>query len=383
MFELYWLLLLSAGIAGWCLAYIFYRGKSKPKIPGGYLKGLNYLLNEQPDKALEAFIDLVEVDTETVETHLVLGSMFRRRGEVDRAIRIHQNLVAKPALEPVYKSTALLELVKDYLKAGLLDRAEALSEDVVKVGLQVDEAYSLLLSVYEQEKEWQKAITTIKKLARARGGEDIHQVIAHYYCELGELELEKGSGLATAKKLVGKALSHDKNCVRANILLGNYAMREENYRSAIKCYQEVSNQNPAYLPEVIVKLREAFLLQDNYEGFKEFLIQVKDVQPSGILFSTLLADPAGKDVEKKMILDWLVDKSELSLLEAGVFLKNGHNKLLDDAGLAKVQKSIESFIHECASYQCEQCGFQGRTLYWQCPSCHYWGTAAPVAPGSS
>ena len=111
--ELYWLLLLLAGIAGWFLANTFHKNRSKPKIPGEYLKGLNYLLNEQPDKALEVFIDLVDVDTETVETHLVLGNMFRRRGEVDRAIRIHQNLIARPTLEVVDKSTAVLELAKD------------------------------------------------------------------------------------------------------------------------------------------------------------------------------------------------------------------------------------------------------------------------------
>ncbi len=104
--EIYWLLLLLAGVAGWFLAQIFYKNRSKPKIPGEYLKGLNYLLNEQPDKALEVFIDLVDVDTETVETHLVLGNMFRRRGEVDRAIRIHQNLIARRALEVIDMSTA-------------------------------------------------------------------------------------------------------------------------------------------------------------------------------------------------------------------------------------------------------------------------------------
>jgi len=160
--EIYWLLLLLAGAAGFYIAHSYHSGKSKPKIPGEYLKGLNYLLNEQPDKALEVFIDLADVDTETVETHLVLGNMFRRRGEVDRAIRIHQNLIARPALESIYKSTALLELAKDYLKAGLLDRAEALFNDVISIGLQTDEAYPLLLSLYEQEKEWGKAIETTK-----------------------------------------------------------------------------------------------------------------------------------------------------------------------------------------------------------------------------
>lgn len=381
-YYLYWLLLLSAGVAGWSLAYIFYRGKSKPKIPGEYLKGLNYLLNEQPDRALEVFIGLVEVDAETVETHLVLGNMFRLRGEVDRAIRIHQNLIARPALEPVYKSTALLELAKDYLKAGLLDRAEALFEDVIEIGLQTDEAYSLLLSVYEQEKEWQKAITLVKKSGRGRDGEDTHRIIAHYYCELGELELEKDGELTAAKKLVGKALSYDQSCARASVLLGNYAMREGDYKSAVRYYRKVSNQNPEYLPEVIVKLQEAFLRRDDHEGFKGFLTQIKDTQQSGILLSTLLANPSNDDTQKEMILGFLSNKPELSLLEVDVFLKNRQtsNKLPGDPGLTKVQKSIEGFISERTSHHCKQCGFRSKTLYWQCPSCHYWGTVVPVMP---
>ena len=236
--EIYWLLLLLAGVIGWFLAQIFYKNRSKPKIPGEYLKGLNYLLNEQPDKALEVFIDLVDVDTETVETHLVLGNMFRRRGEVDRAIRIHQNLIARPALEAIDKSTALLELAKDYLKAGLLDRAETLLNDVIEIGMQTDEAYPLLLGLYEQEKEWSLAIETTKKLEKVKG-KKMNHITAHYYCELSEVAFENSGNdenepKKLAKQLAKKALSYDKNCARASVLLGNIAMHEENYKAAIK-----------------------------------------------------------------------------------------------------------------------------------------------------
>ncbi len=380
--EIYWLLLLLAGAAGWYLAYIFYNTKSKPKIPGEYLKGLNYLLNEQPDKALEVFIDLVDVDSETVETHLVLGNMFRRRGEVDRAIRIHQNLIARPALESTYKSTALLELAKDYLKAGLLDRAETLFNDVIEIGLQTDEAYPLLLSLYEQEKEWYKAIEISKKLEKVIG-ESMNEVTAHYYCELSELEFEKSKEvLVEAKKLSKKALSCDKNCARASVLLGNYAMHEENFKSAIKNYKAVLKQNPDYLPEVLIKLREAYFRQDDYEGFEEFLLKIKDTKLSGILLSNLLDIPSDGNMEKNMILDWLLEKSELSLLEVNAFLKSLQVKKqsLGDLGLIKIQGSVESFILERTSHQCKQCGFHGKRLYWQCPSCHYWGTVVPVMP---
>ena len=380
--EIYWLLLLLAGAAGWYLAYIFYKNKVKPEIPGEYLKGLNYLLNEQPDKALEVFIELVDVDSETVETHLVLGNMFRRRGEVDRAIRIHQNLIARPALNSVYKSTALLELAKDYLKAGLLDRAESLFADVIEIGVQTDEAYPLLLGLYEQEKEWQKAIETTKKLERV-SGKKMNQVTAHYYCELSEIEFrDPENGIISAIKLAKKALSYDKNCARANVLLGNFAIHEKNYKSAVKHYKAVSKQNPEYLPEVFMKLREAFLRQDDHSGFREFLASIKDTELSGISLSTLLANLSDNDAEKKMILDWLLEKSELSLLEVNAFLKNKQteNESLNELGLSKIQFSVENFIRGRASHQCKQCGFHGKALYWQCPSCHYWGTVVPIMP---
>lgn len=380
--EIYWMLLLLAGATGFYLAHSYHRGKSKPKIPGEYLKGLNYLLNEQPDKALEVFIDLVDVDTETVETHLVLGNMFRRRGEVDRAIRIHQNLIARPALESIYKSTALLELAKDYLKAGLLDRAEALFHDVISIGLQTDEAYPLLLSLYEQEKEWEKAIETTKKLEKVSGVK-MDVVTAHYYCELSELEFEKKEeGIAEAKKLAKKALSLDKNCARANVLLGNYAMHEENYKSAIKCYIAVSKQNPEYLPTVFKNLREAFLRLNDYESFKSFLLKIKDTELSGISLSSLLNEISDDDDEKRMVLNWLIEKSNLTLLEVNAFLKSKHdnNETLNEIGLAKVQESVEKFMQGHNTHQCKQCGFHGKLLYWQCPGCHYWGTVVPMIP---
>ena len=361
--EIYWLLLLLAGVAGWFLAQIFYKSRSKPKIPGEYLKGLNYLLNEQPDKALEVFIDLVDVDTETVETHLVLGNMFRRRGEVDRAIRIHQNLIARPSLEAIDKSTALLELAKDYLKAGLLDRAETLLKDVIEIGLQTDEAYPLLLGLYEQEKEWSLAIETTKKLEKVKG-KKMNHITAHYYCELSEVALRNNASNQDnseklAKQLAKKALSYDKTCARANVLLGHIAMREQNYRSAIKFYIAVAKQRPEYLPEVFSNLREAFIHQNDHQGFKQFLSNIKESNLSGLTLTNLLEELSDEDDEKKMILDWLLEKPELSLLEVNGFLKGKHSEheTINEMGILKIQESVDKFISNRSTHQCKQCGF--------------------------
>jgi len=385
--EFYWLLLLSAGAAGWFLAQIFYKKNSKPKIPGEYLKGLNYLLNEQPDKALEVFIDLVDVDTETIETHLVLGNMFRRRGEVDRAIRIHQNLIARPSLEAIDKSTALLELAKDYLKAGLLDRAETLLNDVIEIGLQTGEAYPLLLGLYEQEKEWELAIETTKKVEKFKGIKMNH-ITAHYYCELSEEALHHTNEDSetntdkTAKQLAKKALTYDKGCARASVLLGHIAMREENYKSAIKFYIAVANQKPEYLPEVLAKLRTAFMHQKDLQGFKKFLHGIKESNLSGLTLTKLLEELGETDPEKELIIDWLLEKSELSLLEVNGFLKSKAmgDESISQMGLVKIQQSVEKFVRNRSTHQCKQCGFHGKLLYWQCPGCHSWGTVVPVMP---
>ena len=381
--EIYWLLLILAGVAGWYLAYIIYRPKSKQKIPGEYLRGLNYLLNEQPDKALEVFIELVDVDPETVETHLALGNMFRRRGEVDRAIRIHQNLVVRPTLSSIHRSTALLELAKDYLKAGLLDRAESLFLDVIQIGMQNQDAYPLLLGLYEQEKEWDKAIETAKSLEKVANVE-VSSRISHYFCELSELEFEtKENRVDAAVKLAKKALSYDRNCARANVLLGNFAMHEKNYKTATQHYISVAKQNPEYLPEIFVQLHEAYLQQDDADGFREFLLKIKDTKLSGIVMSSLLTELGEGDVGKNEILELLLEKPELSLLEVNAFLKNVplQNESFRDQISDRIQASIENFVRGHNSHQCKQCGFHGRRLYWQCPSCHYWGTVIPVVPG--
>ncbi|MCK5360007.1 MAG: lipopolysaccharide assembly protein LapB, partial [Gammaproteobacteria bacterium] len=165
MLDPVWLLLLLplAAISGWIASRQDERIRSRKcgaDIPSDYFKGLNLLLNEQPDKAIEVFIKVLEVDSETVETHLMLGNLFRRRGEIERATRIHQNLIARPKLDRYQCSQALFELAQDYLKAGLLDRAENLLLEYAEVEKDPEPALRQLLYVYQQEKEWDQAIAT-------------------------------------------------------------------------------------------------------------------------------------------------------------------------------------------------------------------------------
>ena len=173
MQELFWLLLPLAALSGWYAAMASARdrtsGASRTLLSPDYFKGVNYLLNEQSDKAVEVFTRALEVDSDTVETHLALGNLYRRRGEVDRAIRIHQSLISRESLRAEERSEAALELGHDYLRAGLLDRAESLFKELVDSDSYVDRALSRLVDIYEQERDWGRAIRTARRLEQETG----------------------------------------------------------------------------------------------------------------------------------------------------------------------------------------------------------------------
>src|SRR5436190_9437645 len=259
--DLLWLLplLLPVAVAsGWFAARLerVRDARRSFDLPTAYIKGLNLLLNEQPDKAIEMFIRALEVNSETVETHLALGSLFRRRGEVERAIRIHQNLIARPTLDKEQRSQALLELGQDYLKAGLFDRAENLFLELSELRQHSEQALRQLLHIYQQEKEWEKAVAVTRKLARV-SGKDMNPVIAHYYCEITEQALAKRN-VVEARDYLAQALAADPNCVRASMLQGDLHIEQGETREAIRAWQHVEGQDVHYLGEVAERIARAY-----------------------------------------------------------------------------------------------------------------------------
>ena len=189
MLEYFLLLLLPVAVySGWWLARSLDKRSSRKRtqlFSNQYFQGLNYLLNEQPDKAIQVFLELAEVNQDTVETHMALGSLFRRRGEVDRAIRGHQNIIAKPGLEPQQRTQALLELGEDYMRAGLLDRAERLFSELIESDAQTPSALRSLLEIYQQEKDWEKALEQAQRLEQVKG-EHMGDVMAQFCCEMAD-----------------------------------------------------------------------------------------------------------------------------------------------------------------------------------------------------
>ncbi len=383
MLELLWLLLPVAAASGWLAGRRSgkRRGDGTPETrpSNDYFRGLNYVLNEQPDQAIDVFIRLVEVDSETIETHLALGSLFRRRGEVDRAIRLHQNLIARPNLSKENRAYALLELARDYMRAGVLDRAEGLFSELVRTRMHVVEASRQLLTIYEREGEWHAAIDTAKKLQR-EGGDTKGDVIAHYWCELATREHRSGR-TKTARKYAAKALGADPNCVRASILDGDFAMQQGQYRQAVRAYRRVESQDPAFMPEVIERLLDALAKAEHPSVLNSYIEQLRGryngfsvIRAATRLIREREGEEAARDFFREQILkrpslrglrDWVAEELE----RASEASRPGTEVVLD---------MLDRLIESKPIYHCHQCGLQGKVLHWQCPSCQKWNTVKPI-----
>lgn len=384
MLELLWLLLPVAAASGW------WAGRRGPRTAGGgrsyparlsddYFRGLNYLLNEQQDEAIEVFIRLVEVDSETIETHLALASLFRRRGEVDRAIRIHQNLIARPNISRDNRNHALLELARDYMRAGVLDRAEGLFSDLVRSRVHVVESSRQLLTIYEREREWNAAIESAQTLQRA-SGEPLGTVIAHYWCELADADRAAGNA-KSARTLTAKALAADAQCVRASILEGDLAMDAGQYRQAVRAYRRVESQDGAFLPEVIERLLDALAkagqpsllsayierLRERYNGFS--VVQA---------VTELIGQREGEEAARTFFRGQMIKRPSLRGLREWVAMELDHASERSRAGTEVVLDMLDRLLESKPIYQCHQCGYQGRVLHWQCPSCRRWNTVKPI-----
>ena len=381
-----WLLLPVAALTGWWAARRDLRAHPQAKpIPGHYLRGINYLLNEQPDKAIDLFVNVVDLDADTVETYIVLGNLLRRRGEVERAIRLHQNLIARADLDDQTKADALLELARDYLKSGLFDRAEHLLEGVMETGTHQLEALQHLREIYEVEKEWEKALETVRRIERAGGG-DQQTIMAQYYCELGEVALEAQpgeKGESVAIRYARKALSCYRNCARAFLVLGNIAMRQHDTHAAIRYYREAYAKRPAFAPSIIRLLREAYEAQGDREGFRQFLQQAR-FQPHALfpvlsLVENLRQSDKG-GLEEIFDNSFQSNPSSLVLLREYIEAITENRVAADQKSLRRVLMTLDGYLAGRPTHECQQCQFQVHRLFWQCPSCRQWDTLRPVEP---
>ena len=379
--DLLWLLLPLAAASGWYVARLEQRRRVQKSfdLPSAYFKGLNFLLNEQPDKAIEVFIRVLEVNSDTVETHLALGNLFRRRGEVERAIRIHQNLIARPTLDKEQRSQALLELGQDYFKAGLYDRAENLFLELAEIRAHSEQALRLLLHIYQQEKEWEKAISVVRKLART-SGRNQNSMIAHFYCELAEQDIVRNNH-SSARDRLKQALTADEGCVRASILLGDIDAMEGNYQRAIVQWQQIEKQDIHYLGEVAERIAEAFRKLGDEQGLYDYFhvaLQRHGGVSLALTFADIINSREGVEAAEKFIIEWLRRSPNVhglhKLLELN--LVKAKNSARND--LLMLKGIIEELRTQHLGYACGECGFKGKALHWLCPGCNHWNTIKPV-----
>jgi len=375
-FEYWWLLgfPLFFGL-GWIAARIDIKqivSESKA-LPRSYFKGLNFLLNEQPDKAIEAFIEVVKVDPETIELHFALGSLFRRRGEYDRAIRMHQNLLERADLGAEQKLQAQMELGQDYLKAGILDRAEEVFSRLEKTSQGIT-ARRFLLEIYEQEKDWPRAIEMTKQV------ETDPRALAQYLCELASSEAASSRPDA-ARRHLSRALDENRKCVRASLQLGDLERIEGSLEKAIDQWKRVESQNPAYLALVAQRLVEAYRDAGRAEEGLTLLAGYLERYPSLDLLDTVFQqtlEAKGPDEAYAMVRDELRRNPTLlgldRLLEAQIIAAASPDRRRD---LELVRNLVHGHTRRLARYRCESCGFKARQFHWHCPACGGWETYPP------
>lgn len=375
-------LLPVAAWSGWWVARSHYgrgdatRGRG---IHPEYFKGLNYVLNEQPDKAIEVFIKMLEVDSETVETHLALGNLFRRRGEVDRAIRIHQNLIARPTLDKDQRALALLELGMDYMRSGLLDRAESLFEELVETGSYSVQAFRELLDIYQQEKEWDDCITTARRLEMT-SGERLDPVVAQYYCEKAE-ELRNSGQYRLARDNIRRALSIDPDCARASFLEAELAMLSGKLRHAVRACKRIQRQDADYMPEVIPLLLDCYQQLDGLDECMEYLREVLE-RDGGITtmltLTDLIAQREGEAAAAEFITSELRKRPSVRGLERLLAYALEQAEGRSRESLITIRELTAKLLEGRPVYKCIHCGFVGKSLHWQCPSCKQWNTVKPI-----
>jgi lipopolysaccharide biosynthesis regulator YciM len=375
-FEAWYLVLLPALFAaGWWLRGFDARTRRADRAgaPESMFRGLNLLLNEQPDKAIDAFIEVVKLDPETIELHHALGNLFRRRGEIDRAIRVHTHLYNRADLPAAERSNALAELGQDFLKGGLLDRAEDAFVRLIEDARHRLDALRALARIYEMEREWMKAIDCARRLER-EAGEAHHVAIAHFYCELAEQAIAK-SDFDSAQRALDEAFVTDRKSVRASMITGDLAQRRGDAEQAIRHWSKIEAASPAHLaliaPQLTAALDQAGRRPEALNLLRRNLLDSPSIDLLDITVQRV-AQWEGAPAAERLLRDEL--KRHPSLL--------GFERLLAlrasaDDELAQLRTLIQAQARKLARYRCGKCGFRAREFHWQCPGCTNWDSYPP------
>ena len=379
-----WLFVLvfAAVLSGWLLGRwqpFAKKGaqKASDHLSEHYAKGLNYLLADDSDNAIRIFTDLVDIDRDTIEIHIALGNLFRSKGEVDRAIKIHQNLLARPNLTRKQRHTAIAELASDYLKAGLLDRAEKLYREMIELKAEPAKAYRHLLALYIAGKSWKEAVECAQVIYKM-GEPDTAVEYSQCLCEIAAKAMDSGNHRLASKNLA-RALEVDSDSVRASLLMIKLNLKLDKLSAAKKVFARLVRQRPEYMALYIEPAREIFPANED-RHYQQFLQEQYRQQSSNRIAMALLEHYARNDeIEKarEFLSDILRQSPSFEAFEFALrFLKSNPEQL------GETWETLSSFLKTLQDkkieYVCTRCGYDSHAIQWLCPSCRNWASMKPV-----
>lgn len=384
MLELLFLLLPVAAAYGW---YMGRRSAQQDKqqeanrLSREYVAGVNFLLSNQQDKAVDLFLDMLKEDSNTVEAHLTLGNLFRSRGEVDRAIRIHQALMESSSLTFEQRLLAVQQLGRDYMSAGMYDRAEDMFSQLIDEEDFRISALQQLLVIHQATSDWMKAIDVAEKLVKL-GMDKQHIEIAHFYCELA-LQAVSSDDLDKAMSLLKRAASADKQCARVSIMFGRIYMAQHDYAKAIESLQRVLSQDKELVSETLPMLHQCYQhwtdQQQVWTGFLKRCVEENCGATAELMLVEIIEQYEGCDVVQAYINRQLQRHPTMR-----VFYRLMDYHLADaEDGRAKeslllLRDMVGEQIRTKPRYRCHKCGFTAHSLYWHCPSCRSWASVKPI-----
>ncbi len=377
---LYLLIVIAIG-SGWWLGRRE-RVKSTDAAGARYYQGLNYLLNEEPDRAVSSFIRDLEVNADTLETHLALGGLLRKRGELEKALVIHENILRRAQLDRETSQRVQLELARDYLLAGLLDRAEELAVKLADASPAVRrESLKIALEVYETEKEWRQAIEVAERLAIGDETEPYERAISHYYCEIAEENLAIGQYEA-AHEAVTEAIGHASNNARASLILGRIDFDQGRYDDAIRVLQRIRQQEPVYVAESLPVLLAAYTRsQAPDQELRDYLMTCLKVTPSISIVLAIAAnirEELGDDAMARFVAAHLKENPTLRGLTQLIDLHIDNTAGAARENLTILRSFTEALVADKPAYRCHGCGFEYKKMRWHCPSCKDWASIKPI-----
>ncbi|AOR65609.1 lipopolysaccharide assembly protein LapB [Pectobacterium wasabiae] len=383
MLELLFLLLPVAAAYGW---YMGRRSAQQDKeqesnrLSREYVTGVNFLLSNQQDKAVELFLDMLKDDSNTFEAHLTLGNLFRSRGEVDRAIRIHQALTESASLTFEQRLLAVQQLGRDYMAAGLYDRAEEIFNQLVDEEDFRRSALQQLLQIHQATSDWQTAIDVAEKLVKM-GKDQLRVDIAHFYCELALLAMGSDD-LDKALTLLKKGATADNQCARASIMMGRIYMAQQDHSRAVEALRQVLDQDKELVSETLPMLQECYQHLDKPLDWANFLkrcVEENTGATAELMLADILEKEEGAEVAQAYINRQLQRHPTMRVFHR---LMDFHLHEAEDGrtkeNLQGLRDMVGEQIRTKPRYSCRKCGFTSQSLYWQCPSCRTWASVKPI-----